>query len=97
MSGQWPALALAIAVHLAFIAVLVFSLRWQNRPAEPVTVELYAPPAKVVWPSLRGASAASSSARARTRTEAAAKAGTQTGAQASCAASTGAAGQETAA
>jgi len=48
MSGQWPALALAIAVHLAFIAVLVFSLRWQNRPAEPVTVELYAPPAKVV-------------------------------------------------
>ena len=48
MSGQWPALALAIAVHLAFIAVLVFSLRWQNRQAEPVTVELYSPPAKVV-------------------------------------------------
>src|SRR3954466_10348428 len=50
MSGQWPALALAIAVHLAFIAVLVFSLRWQNRPPEPVTVELYAPPSKVVAP-----------------------------------------------
>src|SRR6186997_1647528 len=50
MSGQWPALALAIAVHLAFIAVLVFSLRWQNREPEPVTVDLYAPPAKVVAP-----------------------------------------------
>ncbi|MDH5246108.1 MAG: cell envelope integrity protein TolA [Betaproteobacteria bacterium] len=47
MSGQWPALALAIAVHVAFISVLVFSLRWQNRKPEPVTVELYAPPQKV--------------------------------------------------
>jgi colicin import membrane protein len=37
---------LAIAVHLAFIAVLVFSIRWQNRPAAPVTAELYAPSAK---------------------------------------------------
>lgn len=40
------AFALAVAVHVAFIAVLVFSIRWQNRPAEPVTAELYAPPAK---------------------------------------------------
>ena len=47
ISGQWPALALAIAVHVAFIAVLIFSLRWQNRKPEPVTVELYAPPPKV--------------------------------------------------
>jgi colicin import membrane protein len=46
VSGQWPALALAIAVHVVFIAVLVFSLRWQNRKPEPVTAELYAPPAK---------------------------------------------------
>jgi colicin import membrane protein len=46
VSGQWPALALAIAVHVAFIAVLVFSLRWQNRKPEPVTAELYAPAAK---------------------------------------------------
>jgi colicin import membrane protein len=46
MSGQWPALALAIAVHVAFIGVLVFSLRWQNRKPEPVTVELYGPPQK---------------------------------------------------
>jgi colicin import membrane protein len=47
MSGQWPALALAIAVHVGFIAVLVFSLRWQNRQPEPVTVELYAPPSRM--------------------------------------------------
>ena len=45
-SGQWMALALAIAVHAAFIAVLVFSLRWQNRRPEPVMAELYAPPPK---------------------------------------------------
>ena len=45
-AGRWPALALAIAVHAAFIAVLVFSIRWQNRMPEPVTAELYAPPAK---------------------------------------------------
>jgi colicin import membrane protein len=48
MSGQWPALALAIAVHVGFISVLVFSLRWQNRKPEPVTVELYAPPSRTV-------------------------------------------------
>jgi len=46
VSGEWPALALAIAVHVAFIAVLVFSLRWQNRKLEPITAELYAPPVK---------------------------------------------------
>lgn len=46
LSGRWLALALAIVVHVAFIAVLVFSLRWQNRKPEPVTAELYAPPTK---------------------------------------------------
>ena len=46
ISGQWPALALAIAVHVAFIGVLVFSLRWQNRKPEPVSALLYAPPPK---------------------------------------------------
>jgi colicin import membrane protein len=45
-SGQWLALALAIAVHAAFIGVLVFSLRWQNRMPAPVMAELYAPPQK---------------------------------------------------
>lgn len=41
--GRGIAFALAVAVHLAFVAVLVFSLRWQNRAPEPVTAELYAP------------------------------------------------------
>ena len=41
-------LALAIAVHLVFIAVLIFSIRWQNTPPTPVTAELYAAPSPVV-------------------------------------------------
>ncbi len=45
-SGKWPALVLAVIVHVAFIAVLIFSLRWQNREPQAVTAELYAPPAK---------------------------------------------------
>ena len=44
LAGRWPALGLAIAVHVALVAVLVFSLRWQSRPPEAVSVELYAPP-----------------------------------------------------
>jgi colicin import membrane protein len=42
--GRWPALLLAVAVHAAFLAVLIFAIRWQNRPPEPITAELYAPP-----------------------------------------------------
>jgi colicin import membrane protein len=41
--GRALALALAVAVHLAFLAVLIFSIRWQNVTPEPVTAELYAP------------------------------------------------------
>src|SRR5438067_9163847 len=48
ISGRWPALLLAIAVNLAFIGVLFFSIRWQNRQPSPVTAELYAPPTKAV-------------------------------------------------
>jgi colicin import membrane protein len=46
--GRWTALALAIAVNLVFLAVLIVSVSWQNRKPEPVTAELYAPPAKAV-------------------------------------------------
>jgi colicin import membrane protein len=76
MSGQWPALALAIVVHVVFISVLVFSLRWQNRPPEPITAELYAPPTKVatIEPP---APPPASSAPAGTRASARAQAGTQ--------------------
>ena len=42
--GRWPALLLAVAVHAAFLAVLIFAVRWQSRQPEPVTAELYAPP-----------------------------------------------------
>ena len=48
--GRWPALALAVAVHAAFLAVLIFAIRWQNRQPEPVTAELYAPPAALPAP-----------------------------------------------
>ncbi|HXU53097.1 MAG TPA: TonB C-terminal domain-containing protein [Casimicrobiaceae bacterium] len=41
--GRGLALALAILVHLAFIAVLIFSIRWRNQAPEAVTAELYAP------------------------------------------------------
>src|SRR5262245_10610963 len=40
------AFVLAVAVNLMFIAVLFFSIRWQNRPPEPLVAELYAPPTK---------------------------------------------------
>jgi hypothetical protein len=33
-------------VQGAFVAVLIFSVRWQNRKPEAVTAELYAPPSK---------------------------------------------------
>jgi len=46
MTGKWWALLLAIVVQLGFLAVLVFSVQWQNRKPEPVTAELYAPPVK---------------------------------------------------
>ncbi len=45
--SRWPALLLAVAVHAAFLAVLIFAIRWQNRQPEAITAELYAPPAAV--------------------------------------------------
>jgi|SoiMethySBSTD1v2_1073268.scaffolds.fasta_scaffold25834_4 colicin import membrane protein len=42
--GKWTALMLALLVNLLFIAVLVFSVSWQNRKPEAVSAELYAPP-----------------------------------------------------
>lgn len=48
LPGQWLALGLAVAVHVVFIGVLVFSVRWQNREPAPITAELYAPATKAV-------------------------------------------------
>jgi len=42
--GKLSSAVLAAAVHLALLAVLVFGVRWQNRPAEAVSVELWEPP-----------------------------------------------------
>ena len=47
-TGRWIAAILAVAVNIAFIAFLVFSVTWQNRKLEPVSVDLYAPPAPAV-------------------------------------------------
>jgi len=46
VTGKWLALLLALLVEAAFVAVLIISVRWQNRRPEPVTAELYAPPPK---------------------------------------------------
>ena len=46
VTGKWLALVLALLVQAAFVAVLIVSVRWQNRKPEPITAELYAPPTK---------------------------------------------------
>ncbi len=48
---KWIAAFLAIAIHLAFVLFLVFSVNWQNRKPEPVTAELYAPPPEKIEPA----------------------------------------------
>jgi colicin import membrane protein len=47
-TGRWIAAILAVAVNIGFIAFLVVSVTWENRKLEPVSVELYAPPAPAV-------------------------------------------------
>jgi colicin import membrane protein len=42
---KWIAAILAVAVHVAFLLFLIFSVNWQNRKPEPVIAELYVPPA----------------------------------------------------
>ncbi len=42
--GRVPSLLLAATVHLVLFAVLVFGLRWQNRPPDVVNVELWEEP-----------------------------------------------------
>jgi colicin import membrane protein len=48
--GKWIAAILAVAVHLAFVVFLIVSVNWQNHEAEPVSVELYAPPSEAAPP-----------------------------------------------
>jgi colicin import membrane protein len=42
--GANKAAVLAVLVHLLLFAVLFFGVRWQSRPPEPVSVELWVPP-----------------------------------------------------
>jgi colicin import membrane protein len=45
VTGKWLALLLALLVQAGFVAVLVFSVTWQNKKPVPMVAELYAPPA----------------------------------------------------
>jgi colicin import membrane protein len=42
--GRIASAMLAAMVHLLLFAVLVFGVRWQNRPPEAISVELWEPP-----------------------------------------------------
>lgn len=42
--GQVQSLVLALLVHVLLAVVLVFGVRWQNKPPESVSVELWEPP-----------------------------------------------------
>jgi colicin import membrane protein len=46
--GFAQSMALALTVHLLLAVVLFFGVRWQNRPPETVSVELWAPPPEPV-------------------------------------------------
>ena len=48
--GRVASALLAAAVHVFLLLVLVFGVRWQNRPPEPVQVELWTEPAPVQAP-----------------------------------------------
>src|SRR5262249_44457655 len=39
--GRVRAIVLAVAVHAAFIALIVFGVRWQSMPTPPVLAELW--------------------------------------------------------
>lgn len=42
--GRFFSVVLAVLVHLALFAVLLFGVRWQNRPPEAIEVELWREP-----------------------------------------------------
>jgi len=51
--GQWLSLALALLVHVVLALVLVFGVRWQNRPPEAVSVELWEAPQAAPLPAVK--------------------------------------------
>ena len=42
--GKVSSFVLAALVHLLLFAILIFGVRWQNRPPESISVELWEPP-----------------------------------------------------
>lgn len=42
--GKLTSFVLAALVHLLLLAILLFGVRWQNRPPESIAVELWEPP-----------------------------------------------------
>jgi colicin import membrane protein len=46
--GRVQSVVLAATVHVLLAAVLVFGVRWQNRPPESISVELWVPPPPIV-------------------------------------------------
>jgi colicin import membrane protein len=49
-TAVWVAIGLALAVHVAFVLFLVFSVSWRNPKPEAVVVDLYAPTRENVEP-----------------------------------------------
>ena len=45
--GRAASMVLAAAVHIALFSVLVFGVRWQNRPPESIVVEIWTEPVPV--------------------------------------------------
>ncbi|MFZ5463051.1 MAG: energy transducer TonB [Pseudomonadota bacterium] len=39
--GKWASAALAVFVHVILAVLLIYGIRWQSKPPEPVEVELY--------------------------------------------------------
>jgi colicin import membrane protein len=39
--GRWRAIVLAILVHAAFFALIIFGIRWQSMPTAPVSADLW--------------------------------------------------------
>ena len=48
--GRISSFVLAALVHLLLLAILIFGVRWQNRPPESISVELWEPPQAVQPP-----------------------------------------------
>ncbi len=44
--GRWKSISLALAVHLALVAMLVVGIRWKTSPPPALQAELFTPPPK---------------------------------------------------